>query len=576
MIGDTPLVKARVAAMARVALSFGYMDRERVSVGSLAEPYSFSEAVQQAQDIGARLITNAEYQRALAYAERNDRELLVDLYGNKFGSPGYAGARELTDTVINLNDCIVKDVDGLFSKHLFGGTSYYQWLADVISHTRSLQESGLTAYVQDFDEEVGFPASVGPEPNPRYHGAIFWISPHVSDVGVVTRGIHHAVAEPCAKYDIMILPLDYKDIMLGHRTVSETSNANRNKLMSTAVAAGLLVKELFPDGRIERSAKELGKLAEHYLELNDFKGARINRRQLLKGGLATLAATLTGENAYAQFNKPHGDLCHAFNGLARASGRVMKRIANDDEFDNAPLTRGKITFRNGSQTFQAYIGSDGTYRTNGVIPVGRYEVTIEDLDYTDGFSTTPSLSSVGSGTYFVPHRTTIWVECPAHSSVIERGPNRLGVEFDNNFQAFYAKIAQRNHQTRPGVIKWGNGAYELLNRIRIVGSTIPDDIKTQFRDLIVAIVNRDTRIYSGERLTTLPVEFGEVGTTLEIEMRMENLPASLADYTAVFDRYRIGNARIRFQLAIADRIRFGFDPSSAFSHEFFHGFGAAV
>ncbi len=553
--------------MERREMPFGYVSE--MSAGSFSEPYSFLQAAERAQDISSRLMSNTEYQSAINYFEKQLKntpvvegkkgekrpsdesalEVLSSLYGNNFGSPGYAGARTMTGTVVE-KDGTVTDVDGVFGKYLYGPKQYHgRWLADLLNLARQMQERGEISYIKEFDESTGLPVAISSEPNPKYHNAVFYVSPSVKEIGVVVRGIHHSVGEPCAKYDFAILPPDYKDIMLGHRTVSDT---NRAKLGMVTGIAGALIYELADKtirGRI--STKQAVKRIASYV--SDKKMSR----RTFNSALALFSLYLAGCGGEESTNPPPPPPPPAQT--FTYSGSILKRIAND----GSKIGQGVVRLEGTPGTFTGNIDSAGNFSMTGV-KAGFYKRTT-----SDGASDSVYVPQVESVVQINSNLTG------QNYSVIERGANRFGVPFDNNFQTFYEKLAQGTHFIPPTrVIKWGNASGQLPTRVRIVASTIPDDVENQFRDAVVTIVNRDTAAFSGERISTLPVEFGEVAADLEIEKLFHGSP-TVADYPLLDDK-RIVRARVRYDSQlISDAIRRGADITGNGSHEYFHCWGAA-
>jgi hypothetical protein len=94
------------------------------------------------------------------------------------------------------------------------------------------------------------PTGVGPGPNEDYHGAVFSIASSVEKAGAITRGQHHSVGEPCIKYDTAVMPLSYKDIMLGHRTVAETDRTQLSMVAGGAVALAYEMAHKILGGRL--------------------------------------------------------------------------------------------------------------------------------------------------------------------------------------------------------------------------------------------------------------------------------------------------------------------------------------
>lgn len=535
-------------------MPFGYVSE--MSAGSFTEPYSFLQAAERAQDIGSRLMSNTEYQSAINYFEKrlpdeSALEALSSLYGNNFGNPGYAGARTMTGTIVD-KDGTVTDVDGVFGKYLYGSKQYYgKQLADLLNLARQMQEKGEISYIKEFDESTGLPVAISSEPNPKYHNAVFYVSPSAKEIGVVVRGIHHSVGEPGVKYNVAILPLDYRDIMLGHRTVGDT---NRAKLGMITGVAGALIYELADKtirGRI--STKQAVKRITSYVS-----DKKMNRREFTAAiGLLSFYLAGCGEGGTNPSPSPSPSPPSPPPQTFTYSGSVLKRISND----GSKIGQGSVKLEGTPGMFTGNIDSAGNFSITGV-KSGTYKRTT-----SDGANDSVYVPQVESVVQINGNITG------QNYSVIERGMNRFGVPFDNNFQAFYGKLAQRNHHINPGVIKWGNASGQLPTRARIVASTIPDDVKTAFRDSVLAVINRDTSIFSGERISTLPVEFGETPADYEIEMSMWD-GTSTSDYP-LLDNKRIIRARTRFDDIIADHLRQGNIPDFIFSHETGHNHGAA-
>lgn len=569
--------------MRKVSREIDVGSAQELNVGAYAIPYSFPEAAEQAQENGSRLMTNAEYQKAISNAERElERALQRDdaraaeqyrrelayLQGNKLDGVGYAGARTRTGTILGRdgNGYYLQDVDGISGRYLYGTKRHERFLPELVGETTRLQElarqEGLQSRIRPYIQEVvedendpnfGFPIRVGPEPNPRYHGAIFWIPPYVLETGTgnVVRGPDHAVGGPMSA---MVFPLGYKDKMLGHRTVDETSSTGRSKLISTAVGVvGILMGELLQDAKIERSPKELEKIAKHYLSMGYFKNARINRRAILKGGAAALATLLGGGNAYAQ------EYRDAVCGVDRtpARGVVAGRL------DGVPIN-GRIILRNGPQTFTAPVRG-GRYRIDG-IPEGLYEGTLHDPEFNS----------------FVPYRKMLYAsECHYHTSVIERGQNRRfpAVPIGDNFLQFYAKMAQRVHQVSPGITKWGN--YDPPQFVVTVDSSVPPEYNDaghygKFLTFLDMVIQQDTSKFYGGRLTTMPRVSG-VPSDLTIEVSFERglSAVGIADYPSTIAR-RIVRARTRYEPDIVlAQMPFINQVPAALIHEFGHNAGYA-
>jgi hypothetical protein len=192
----------------RIATDFGYMDRERVSAAGRILPYSFMEAVQAAEAGRTRILTSAEHQRAFDFADKlrakyaqsgdykglNEADtLLLDLFGIKIAPAGYAGAREITATTVDVNDYIIHDVNGTDRRHLYGYKRYERFLPELIREVQRLQSEGKVPYIQEIDgnpnsPNYGFALKVGEEPNPKYHDAIFWFRlPYSRTAGALSR-----------------------------------------------------------------------------------------------------------------------------------------------------------------------------------------------------------------------------------------------------------------------------------------------------------------------------------------------------------------------------------------------------
>jgi hypothetical protein len=349
-------------------MPFGYVSE--MSAGSFTEPYSFLQAAERAQDISSRLMSNTEFQSAINYFEKrlsdeSALEVLSSLYGNNFGSPGYAGARTMTGTIIEKNGTVT-DVDGVFGKYLYGSKQYYgKQLADLLSLARQMQERGRISYIKEFDESTGLPVAISSEPNPKYHNAVFYVSPSVKETGVVVRGIHHSVGEPCAKYDFAILPLDYRDIMLGHRTVSDT---NRAKLGMVTGIAGALIYELADKtirGRI--STKQAVKRIASYV--SDKKMSR----RAFNSALALFSFYLAGCGGEGSTNPSPPPPPPPPPQTFTYSGSVLKRIAND----SSKIGQGSVRLEGTPGMFTGNIDSAGNFSITGV-KSGTYKRTTSD------------------------------------------------------------------------------------------------------------------------------------------------------------------------------------------------------
>src|SRR3990172_7581062 len=410
-------------------VGFGYVDRHLRGAGSYSAPKSFREAVQEATRAGVRLVTNPEYQRLLTetaeqvrrsirevYDEDGDLEIKVDreaqgflenLYGNHFGSPGYAGARTMTGTVAN-RDGRIREIDSMWGDYPFGRENYYRWFGQAISQAQKLQSQGQTPYIHDFDEETGLPTAVSDKPNKKYHGAIFWFSPQVKEWGVVVRGIHHSVGERCAEYDVAVLPTDYKDIMLGHRLVSKEPNA------ASVGLGALLVGEMAENvrrGKIPRG-RALEKIASEIENAPEYAG--MTRRQF-NSRLATAAGLL---GFYLAFGAQEAE-------ALKVTGTIRGRI------DGNPMSQGIVRLKGNGMKYKSSICSDVTF-TMRRVRRGTYDLIIKDK---------------AGQTVYVDHLTkSLAVNTKPFTlewTVIERGNNRLVVPFDANFQEFYGEMAQR-------------------------------------------------------------------------------------------------------------------------------------
>ena len=531
--------------MERIEIPLGYVSE--MSAGSFTEPYSFLQAAELAQGLGSRLMSNKEYQRAIKHFEErlpdeSALEALSSLYGNNFGSPGYAGARTMTGTIVE-KDGTVTDVDGVFGKYLYGPKQYHgRWLADLLNLARKMQERGEISYIKEFDESTGLPVAISSEPNPEYHNAVFYVSPSVKETGVVVRGIHHSVGEPCVKYNVAILPLDYRDIMLGHRTVSDT---NRAKLGMITGVAGALIYELADKtirGRI--STKQAVKRIASYVS-----DKKMSRRAFTAAiGLFSFYLTGCGGSTNPSPSPPPSPpLPQTFT----YSGSVLERIAND----GSKVGQGVLRLEGIPGTFTGDIDPAGNFSITGV-RAGTYKRTTSD--------------GAGDSVYVPQVESVVQINgnlTGQNYSVIERGPNRFGVPFDNNFQAFYGKLAQRTLST--GVFKWANILGQEPSKIRSAASTIPDDVESLFMNAINFVNNRDTPTFSGGRIVSLLLEFGEVASDYEIEMSMHDEPGSFRVNFPLTDGTRIIRARALFDFSA------GSPDIWIISHEYGHCYGAA-
>ncbi len=539
--------------MERIEIPLGYVSE--MSAGSFTEPYSFLQAAELAQGLGSRLMSNKEYQRAIKHFEErlpdeSALEALSSLYGNNFGSPGYAGARTMTGTIVE-KDGTVTDVDGVFGKQLYGSKQYYgRWLSDLFTLARKIQERGEIAYIKEFDESIGLPVDISSEPNPECHNAVFYVSPSAKKIGVVVRGIHHSVGEPGVKYNVAILPLDYKDIMLGHRTFSDT---NKAKLTATAGITGALTYELAGNvlKGIISPIKALERIQDHIHNIGDRKMSR--RAFTAAIGLFSFYLTGCGGSTNPSPSPPPSPpLPQTFT----YSGSVLERIAND----GSKVGQGVLRLEGTPGTFTGDIDPAGNFSITGV-RAGTYKRTT-----SDGASDSIYVPQVESVVQINGNLTG------QNYSVIERGANRFGQEFNQLFQDFYSKIAQRTLST--GVFKWANISGQEPSKIRSAASTIPDDVESLFMNAINFVNNRDTPTFSGGRIVGLPLEFGEVASDYEIEMSMHDGPTGTT--YPLTDGKRIVRARVRYDSQlISDAIRRGADIKGNVSHEYFHCWGAA-
>ena len=537
--------------MERREMPFGYVSE--MLAGSFAEPYSFLQSAEGAQDIGSRLMSNREYQSAINYLEKQLKiEELSSFYGNNFGSPGYAGARTMTGTIIE-RDGTVTDVDGV-GKDFYGPKRYHgRWLADLIDSTKQIQEEGQEegeggiAYIKEFDEDTGMPISVSKEPNPKYHDAVFYISPSVEEIGVVVRGIHHSVGEPSAKYNFAIFPLDYKDIMLGHRTVSDTDRA---KLEALCVS-GAIIYELAD--KVRRGKTSLG---EGVKEIASHISKNKMSRRAFNSSLALLSFYLAScgggnGNSPSPPQPPEPPQPQTFE----YSGSLLKRVAND----GSKVGQGTVKLEGTPGNFIGDIDSEGNFKITG-IKAGSYKRitgdTAGDLVYVPQVESIVQINGNLTGQKY---------------SVIDRGDNRCSTPFDDNFQAFYRELAQRLLSV--GVFERGNISGQEPSKIRSAASTIPDDVKSLFMDSVNFLNNRDTPIFSGERLVSLPAEFGEIASDYEIEMSMHEAPTGATN--PLTDGKRMIRARVLFDSIMADHLRQGIDRTCTISHEYGHCYGAA-
>ena len=551
----------------KLETNFGYVDGERANVGAYASPLSSLDAFKHAQERGSRLLTPAERIRTIELLEnrmqialqknnlkeiQETEKLLLDFYGIKIDTLGYAGAKDLTSAVMNFNEGSVKEVNGTSrgaQDYLYGNNSHYKWISQLEKKTRELQAKGLTAYIKEVDHDLGLPVSVGEEPNPEYHGAVFWISPNVKDLGVVVMGQHHSVGEPCAKYDTTILPLEYKDIMLGPRTVNETDRA---KLASTAGIGAAMIYEL-----VEKTARGRISQQDAIKQIGKYTSSKNMGRRGFNSALALFLLGLAG--------------CGGGSGNGTSppppppppvqkydySGSVAKRIANDGSRIN-PGNLAEVVLEGTQGTFGADINSAGDFKVTG-IPAGTYKRTTRDNNGDSIF--VPQVESVVAINGNLAGQDY---------SAIERGNNRFGVPFDGNFQNFYNKLAQRSGI---GIFKWGNLSGQAPQKIVSKASTIPSDVQTAFMNSVNFVNTRDTPTFSGSRFTSLPSEFRETPGDYEIEMSMSDLPTGTT--YPLTNGKRIIRARVLYNTLIADALRQGINVSFQISHESGHCFGAA-
>ncbi|MEK6840425.1 MAG: hypothetical protein AABX79_00540 [Nanoarchaeota archaeon] len=566
----------------RLETKSGYVNEGRVGVGAYAKskPLSSLEAFQHAQERDSRILTPSERLRSMEIAENQYQEalksgtpekiqeaenLLLDSYGINIGTPGYAGARDLTATVMDFKQKSVKEVNGVVGSNLYGPESHHRWFSQLEKDARELQAKGLTAYIKRFDNDTGLVIEVSDEPNPEYHGATLFISPDVRDLGVVVMGPNHSFGDSRTKYDTAILPLDYKDIMLGPRMVSDTdrllehrtSNVpNWTKLAAAAGISDAFIGELADKtlrGRI--SQEEAIKKVASYLENSNGKNHKLSRRHWLQTagmlfGLATITAIESGCGGGSSGGggpppPPPPEQKYEY------SGSVAKRIANDGSKANI----GEVVLDGSRGTFKADIDSAGNFKVTG-IPAGTYRRTTRH-----------------SGDSFVPQvepNILIGSNLTGQNySVIERGDNRFGVPFDANFQEFYNKLAQRSGV---GIFKWGNASGQAPQKIVMKASTIPADVQAAFKNSVDFVSTRDTPTFSGGRLISLPSEFRETPGDYEIEMSMWS--GSTGTTLPLTDGKRIVRARTLFDVRIADTLRQGGNPDFTFAHEYGHDYGA--
>jgi hypothetical protein len=446
----------------------------------------------------------------------------------------------MTGTIIEKNGTVT-DVDGVFGKYLYGSKQYYgKQLADLLSLARQMQERGRISYIKEFDESTGLPVAISSEPNPKYHNAVFYVSPSVKETGVVVRGIHHSVGEPCAKYDFAILPLDYRDIMLGHRTVSDT---NRAKLGMVTGIAGALIYELADKtirGRI--STKQAVKRIASYV--SDKKMSR----RAFNSALALFSFYLAGCGGEGSTNPSPPPPPPPPPQTFTYSGSVLKRIAND----SSKIGQGSVRLEGTPGMFTGNIDSAGNFSITGV-KSGTYKRTTSD--------------GAGDSVYVPQVESVVQINgnlTGQDYSVIERGPNRFGQEFNQLFQDFYSKIGL-GLTGFLGLFKWGNLAGQEPLKIRSAASTIPDNLETRVMNDINFVNNRDTPTFSGGRIVFLPVEFGETASDYEIEMSMMNEPGYRTNFPLT-DGTRIIRARALFN---------SFADIWIISHEYGHCYGAA-
>jgi hypothetical protein len=477
----------------------------------------------------------------------------------KLEGVGYAGARELTATIVDLRGPYVQEVVGFGSSERYpqGPVSHVRWLAQLIEKTREIQHRAkarmdvphfmVGPFIDDFDPALGLPSQVSAEPNIAYHNAVFSISPRVFEegIGVVVRGQHHAVGEPCIEYDTLVMPLSYRDIMLGHRTVSDTNGPN---LAALTGIGGALIYELANRTILGRvSPQEAVKKIGEYIS-----GKRMSRRAF-NSSIALFSLYLTG--------------CGGGNGPTpppppppppkkfEYSGIVSKRIAND----GSKIDLGEVVLEGTPGTFKADVDSAGNFKITS-IPSGTYRRTTRDKSGDSVFvqqveSAVTISSNLANQNY----------------SVIERGNNRFGVPFDENFQTFYDKIARGT--TSVGTFKWGNAQGQELQTIVIKESTLPADAQSGFMNNLNFVNIRDTSIFSGRRVASLPTEFRETPNDYEIEMLMHDGPTGVT--YPLMDGKRIVRARESFDVRIADILRQGNIADFLFSHEYGHCYGAA-
>jgi hypothetical protein len=524
--------------MERIVTEFGYMEAERLSVGARALPYSFAEAVREAQARGCRVLTSAEYQKAIEHASRQlamagsssdgsacrtYRNLLLDLYGMKLEGVGYAGARELTATIVDLRGPCVQEVVGFGSSERYpqGPVSHVRWLAQLIEKTREMQHRAkarmdvpdfmVGPFIDDFDPALGLPSQVSAEPNIAYHNAVFSISPRVFEegIGVVVRGQHHAVGEPCIKYDTFVMPLSYKDIMLGHRTVSD---ANKSNLMALTGIGGALIYELANRPILGRISSQ-----EAARKISEYTSSKAMSRRAFNSSIALFSLYLTGcggGSSNGTSPPPPPTLPQKFE----YSGSVSKRIAND----GSKIGQGEVVLEGAPGTFKADVDSAGNFRITS-IPSGTYRRTTRDKSGDSLFvqqieSAVTISSNLANQNY----------------SVIERGDNRFDVPFDENFQTFYSKMAQRNHQTSLGIIKWGNAAGEKPRRYVVVENTVPSEGRDRYMNLFRQVANEDPPKMSGGRISSLQVNFG-IAADFDMEDSFYDGP-TISDYPVLSGR----------------------------------------
>ena len=541
--------------MERIEIPSGYVSE--MSAGSFTEPYSFLEAAERAQNNNLRLMSNKEHQSAIndfekRLPDKSALEALSSLYGNNFGSPGYAGARTMTGTIVEENGTVT-NVDYVFGKSLYGPKQYRgKQLKDLLNLARQIQERGEISYIKEFDENTGLPVAISSEPNPEYHNAVFHVSPFAKEIGVVVRGIHHSVGEPSVKYNVAIFPLDYKDIMLGHRTFSDTNMAKLGIVTGMSVA---LIRELadkVSGGRtsLEKTVKEIA---------SRVSGGEMNRREFTLA-LGLLSFYLAGcGGGGGSTNPPPPPLPQTFT----YSGRVSKRIVNDD----SKVGQGVVRLEGTLGTFTGNIDSAGNFSIPGV-KAGAYKRTTSDGASDSAY--VPQVESV------VQIRGNLTGQ---NYSVIERGANRFGQEFNQLFQDFYSKIAQRSHQANIGMIKWGNGASPMEARTR--DDTVPLEFNDpyhygKFLTFLDQQKTEDTPIFYGRRITNVTRVSGlPVDLSIEIAFDRTIGVSEISDYP-ILDIKRIVRARNRYNpdLVLA-QMPFITEPPTVMRHAWGHAAGYA-